>query len=315
MKRCLYCYERVENVKEGEYHQKCSKKFWKNERPPELTLDAAALKNWMQETVRRGISLTGVQPKLSAGLEERRLTYTGLPGFIVKLPHSDYIEMVENEDVTLKIAAALGIKVCEHSLLRTQEGVLVYVARRFDRAGKKKTHVEDFYQLKTEWNFKYKYIRAEDKKYKSSYEEIGGLIKQYSSFRPFDLLLFFETVLFCYLTGNNDMHLKNFSMLHIPGGARFAPAYDLLNVRILNPKDKEALALTLNGKKANLKRSDFDAFAKNLEIPPAYSQRLYLKYLSATPKVKDWLNKSFLSEKNQSAYLDIWQQNTNKFLR
>jgi serine/threonine-protein kinase HipA len=315
MKRCLYCYEKIEDANEDEYHSKCSKKFWKSERPPELSLNDETLKDWMQQTVRRGISLTGVQPKLSAGLEERRLTYTGLPGFIVKLPHSDYIEMVENEDVTLKIAADLGIKVCEHSLLRTQEGVLVYIARRFDRSGKKKIHVEDFYQLKTEWNFKHKYLRAEDKKYKSSYEEIGGLIKRYSSFREFDLLLFFETVLFCYLTGNNDMHLKNFSMLHISGGARFAPAYDLLNVRILNPKDKEALALTLNGKKANLKRSDFDAFAKNLGIGAFYYERLYPKYLNAGPKVKEWLNKSFLSEKNQSAYFSLWQENIESFLR
>lgn len=312
-KRCLYCYNYVDNSDEGEYHFRCSKRFWKQERPPELSIEPDAIKHWITEDVNKGISLTGFQPKLSAGIENQRLTYKGWPTFIVKLPHLKYEQMIENEDVTLKLATEFKIKVCEHTLLRTIEEKLVYVTRRFDRVPintpqKKlgKVHIEDFYQLKTDWPSNIKYDIMENKKYKSSYEEIGRLIKKYCTYPDNDSAVLFDLVLFSYLVGNSDMHLKNFSLLHYPNKIiSFTPAYDLLNVH-LSTNDEEETALTINGKKNRIKKIDFNELAKYLSVNPDY---FYKKYQNGSEKVKKILEISFLSEENKRRYYSIWSEN------
>jgi serine/threonine-protein kinase HipA len=96
--------------------------------------------------------------------------------------------------------------------------------------------------------------RLTEDKYHGSYEQIGKAIQKYSASPGLDVENFFEIVLFSFLTGNADMHLKNFSLLEQPGlGMTLSPAYDLVNTALVNPADDEELALNLNGRKKNIK--------------------------------------------------------------
>lgn len=139
--------------------------------------------------------------------------------------------------------------------MRTSIGELVYITKRFYREKKQKIHVEDMCQLSE---------LLTEQKYKSSYERIGKVLRKHVTNLGLDTIKYFRLVLFCFLTGNNDMHLKNFSLMHTDKGILLSPAYDLLNINLIFPSDKEDLALTLNGKKKRIKRLDFDKFAENL---------------------------------------------------
>jgi serine/threonine-protein kinase HipA len=179
----------------------------------------------------------------------------------------------------------------------------VYLAKRFDRKDGKKIHVEDLCQV-SEF--------LTENKYKSSYEKIGKIIAQYC-FRGLDLLSYFELVLFSYLCGNNDMHLKNFSLMHQPEGIVLCPAYDLLNVNLLNPKDEEDLALTLNGKKKRIKLRDFIAFADNLQLNEKAYNNSFKLFSSKNAEVIDLIDRSFLSGKMKKEYKQIWMKKQELF--
>jgi len=206
MARCLFCYKDADNQ---ECHSKCAKRFFNTAFMPELNLDSQLLKDLAEKTIRKHIAVTGVQPKLSVTLEKNkdggRLTIVGVQGeYILKPQHEKLVGMPETEDLTMHLAEIFNITVCKHALLRSTDGNLVYVAKRFDRIEGEKIHVEDFCQL-SEF--------LTENKYKGSYEKAGKLIQAYCANSGLDVLNYFELLLFCYLTGNNDMHLKNFSLL------------------------------------------------------------------------------------------------------
>lgn len=300
MDNCWFCYKDAGGV---QYHPACAKKFFGTTEVPTLQLDDALIESLAKQTINKRIAVTGVQPKLSLTLQKEkghnRLTIVGLWGeFILKPQHHSYPMMPETEDLTMHLAGLYRIPVCDHTLLQAGNGSMVYIARRFDRAEGKKIHMEDLCQL-SEF--------LTENKYKSSYEKAGKLVAQYCH-KGLDLLNYFELVLFSFLCGNNDMHLKNFSLMHQPEGVLLSPAYDLLNVNLLNPKDEEELALTLNGKKNKIKLTDFKALADNLGINEKAYYNSFKRFSSKNAEVMDLIDRSFLNKKMKKGYKDIWMK-------
>ena len=271
---------------------------------PELKMDKQLLKDLAEKTISKHIAVTGVQPKLSVTLEKNtgngRLTIVGVWGeYILKPQHDELPAMPETEDLTMHLAEIFNIAVCNHTLLRATDGTLVYIAKRFDRKNGQKMHVEDFCQL-SEF--------PTENKYKGSYERAGKLILTYCTNSGLDVLKYFELLVFCYLTGNNDMHLKNFSLLHLESGIALSPAYDLLNVNLVFPKDQEEVALLLNGKKKNIKLRDFEALGIVLNIPEKVRHNIYKKFKSYNTEVYELIQTSFLNAESKETYWEIWNE-------
>jgi len=301
MPNCWFCYK---NAGEQNYHAKCSKRFFGTEKVPVLMLNDQLIKELAEKTINQRIAVTGVQPKLSVTLEktkeQNRLTIVGLWGeYIMKPQHNHFPMMPETEDLTMHLASLFKIRVCEHCLIKASDESFVYIAKRFDRNNGNKIHMEDLCQLS---GF------LTENKYKGSYEKTGKLIAKYCTNTGLDTLNYFELLLFCYLTGNNDMHLKNFSLLHLDSAIAFSPAYDLLNVNLVNPKDDEELAMTLNGKKKKIKLSDFIVLAKTLHVPQKAMENSFKKFTSANDKVDALINASFLESGYKDLYKQIWKQ-------
>ena len=305
MCRCLYCYRPLEKG-ERDFHPGCARKFFGTEKVPVLDYSCKDLEQLALQIIKDQTSLTGVQPKLSLHLNEhegsQRLTIVGLWGdFICKPQTMQFKYMPETEDLTMHLAEVAKIDVVPHTLMRMADGTLCYLTRRVDRNVKgEKMAMEDMCQL-TE--------RQTEFKYKSSYERIAKAIVQYSLMPKMDVTNFFETVLFSWITGNNDMHLKNFSLYEPQDGTiRLTPAYDLLNAAILNPKDDEELALTLNGRKKRLKRADFVSAGVTMGIDPKTVDRLIGKYVILYPRMSEFIGQSFLDEELKNRYNEVLRE-------
>ena len=206
--------------------------------------------------------------------------------------------MPEIEDLNMHLDKLFKIPVCEHTLLQTSNGSVVDIARRFDRVEGRKIHIEELCQL-SEF--------LTENKYKGSYENAGKLVAHYC-YKGLDLLSYFELVFFSYLCRNNCIHLKNFSQMHQPEGIVLRPAYDLLNVNLLNPKEEQELALTLNGKKARIKLTDFKALAENLRINEKVYYNSFKLFSSKNEEVMDLIGRSFLDRKMKKGYKEIWMK-------
>ena len=210
MSRCLYCYK---ELGEGmtDFHPACARKFFGVRTAPELPYVRGQLGDLAREVVRSQTTLTGVQAKLSLDInrggrnEPDRFTIVGLWGrFILKPQTQSYRALPELEDVTMHLAEAAKISVVPHSLIRFSDGELCYITRRIDRLSDgRKVAMEDMCQLSE---------RLTEYKYKGSYEQIAKLIRRYSATPQLDVINFWEVVVFCWITGNADMHLKNFSL-------------------------------------------------------------------------------------------------------
>lgn len=298
MCKCLYCYKPLADG-EKDFHPACARKFFGEPQAPVLDYTTEQLDELAAKVIQDQTSLTGVQPKLSLHLQKHqgcsRLTIVGLwGGYICKPQTSQYPQMPEVEDLTMHLAEAAKIEVVPHTLMRMADDSLCYLTRRIDRVGEEKIAMEDMCQL-TE--------RMTENKYTSSYERVGKTIASFSTTPKMDVVNFFELVLFCWLTGNNDMHLKNFS-LYEPHDSeiRLTPAYDLLNAAIINPKDDEELALTLNGRKKHINRNDFIKAAGTLGIDSNVVERLFAKYQRLKPKFETIIDVSFLGQELKDSY-------------
>jgi serine/threonine-protein kinase HipA len=288
-------------------HPACARRFFGTPEVPTLDYTLEQLDDLARQVIADQTSLTGVQPKLSLHLQQRsgsaRLTIVGLWGnYICKPQTPDYPQMPELEDLTMHLAELAKIKVVPHTLLRMSDGSLTYLTRRIDRtATGEKIAMEDFCQLTG---------HQTEHKYKCSYERVGKTLLQYTQTPQLDLINYFEIVLFCWLTGNNDMHLKNFSLYEpTPDeGPRLTPAYDLLNAVLVNPADDEELALTLNDRKKKLRRSDFLAAASTLGINASLVERLFAKYRNLLPRFEQMISTSFLSSELQEGYCALLRE-------
>ena len=298
MSKCLYCYKGLADG-EVDFHKGCAKKFFGMQNAPDLPYSLNDLDALAAQVIKSQTTLTGVQAKLSLHLDKhegsRRLTVVGLWGdYIFKPQTQTYKNLPENEDLTMHLAEIAKIKVVPHTLIRLLDGTLGYLTKRIDRTSEGgKIPMEDMCQL-TE--------RQTEYKYKSSYEQIAKTIAKYSYAPLLDLTDFYEQVFFSWLVGNNDMHLKNFS-LHAPKGKwSLTPAYDLLNVSMVNPKDTEELALTLNGRKKRIKKSDFVSAMTLSGISPKVFENMLEKYRKHLPKFYDMIDMSFLDDESKEAY-------------
>lgn len=300
--KCLYCYKKV--AEGSEFHASCSRIFFGSSIPPIIPYSLDEMADLAKNAVQRSITVPGVQPKLSMSLiEEARqnsdkwLTVVGALGgnYIFKPPSSDYEEMPANEHVTMRIAEAYGIKVVQSSLIRLKSGELSYITKRIDRTeDNKKFHMVDMFQITEAFD-----------KYISSMEKVGKALGSYSANPLLDKLFLFEITLFSYLTGNNDMHLKNFSMIQNKEKWTLAPSYDLLNVSIILPEDTEELALTLGGKKKKLTPTSFETYGKKLGLNDKQIDGVFKRFQKNKAKALRLIEQSFLSEEMQNKYIAL----------
>lgn len=301
MCKCLYCYKELEEGQK-DFHPGCARKFFGTPDAPLLEYRREDLDALAAQVIQAQTSLTGVQPKLSLNLHKHegrnRLTIVGLWGDFIFKPQTDaYPELPENEDLTMHMAEAARIKVVPHSLIRLADGSLGYITRRIDRTKKgEKIDMEDMCQLT---------LHPTEYKYKSSCEQIAKAIAAYSSTPRLDLVNFMQVLLFSFVTGNNDMHLKNFSLYRPKALYQLSPAYDLLNVAIANPKDKEEMALSINGKKARIQLADFLKSSDTMGIEQRVTLGLINGLRNAMPAWIDLINDSFLSDDMKQNYLDL----------
>ena len=300
MAKCLYCYK---ELKEGQtdYHPSCAKKLYGVKTAPVLPYNRSQIGELAKRVVRAQTTLTGVQAKLSLDVnhgqknEPDRFTIVGLWGRFILKPQTDtYRSLPELEDLTMHMAEAAKIAVVPHGLIRFDDGELCYITRRIDRQPDgSKTAMEDMCQLSE---------RLTEYKYKGTYEQIAKLIKKYSAVPQLDLVNFWAVVVFSWITGNSDMHLKNFSLYKTPLGFCLTPAYDLLSTLIVMPQDTEELALTLNGKKRKIKRSDFEKAMTASGLNEKVIQNMANKFGKAISKWIDLIDNSFLPNDMKREY-------------
>lgn len=278
--RCLCCAKEIKPDASAEemssrWHKRCVSKFFNTKTLPALDVSESELKELVKKAVSKGVTVPGIQKKISLHLPDdnsSRLTITDYPsGYILKPQTQEYAFLPEYEDLAMRLAEMSGIKTVPYALIETG-GSFAYITRRIDRSfgdiAQKCLAMEDFCQLSQRLTFD---------KYKGSYEKCAKIINRYSKNKRLDISELFMRVVFSFIIGNSDMHLKNFSLIESAPGARvfgLSPAYDLLPVNVILPEDKDETALSLNGKKRNLSRKDFLCFAENCGIEKKTAERM-----------------------------------------
>lgn len=303
MNYCLACHKELENGKR--YHENCLKAFWQKDTPVlELDYKWADIEELAKENIAQRIIVTGVQPKLSLGFLENdtqnRLTIVGaLNGrYILKPPFNLYPQMPEIEALSMLMAQACGIETVPFLLIPLQGGELAYLTRRIDRtANDGKYPMEDACQF-TE--------RLTEHKYRGSYEQIAKGIIAYTQNPLLEVVKFYEQVIVAFLIGNNDMHLKNFSLIAFKKGQyQLAPAYDMVAVKLLIPEDADELALNLNGKKRRIRRNDFNEAMAKAHMPERAIENLWGRIEKGMRGWPEIIQNSFLDKQTKNILLHL----------
>lgn len=261
------------------------------------------------EALSSKLSIQGVQPKLSAvlSIKDKNFKIVDHGGkFIMKPQVERYLFLPENEDLTMRLASHAGIGVPLHGLIHSKDGSLTYFIKRFDRHGQKgKFHLEDFAQLSG---------RSRETKYDSSMEKVAEIIERFCTFPKIEKLKLFNRTLFSFLVGNEDMHLKNFSLLVSDDQVRLSPAYDLLNSTIALSKPNEEMALPLHGKKKNLTRNDLISYfaSERLQLSDASLTEVLEKFKHAIPYWQKVIRNSFLPAALQKRYLKVLRERASR---
>ncbi len=302
--KCLFCYKELTG-EEMDFHSSCCRKIFGKLTPPLLPYTEHQMFELAERVIKSHTTVTGVQPKLSLEIEKiskknvpARFTIVGLWGnYILKPPTQKYPYLPELEDLTMHLAELARINTVPHSLIRLMSGKLSYITKRVDREKKIKIHMEDMCQL-TE--------KLTENKYRGSYEQIGKVIIKYSENPGLDIINFFEQVIFSFLTGNADMHLKNFSLMDKPGlGYSLSPAYDMVPSALLVEGDSEELALTLNGKKKKLKQKDFMEAIKRFDIDSKSIENMIKKFEISFSEWFEFINIGFIPENIKISYISM----------
>ena len=304
MAKCLYCYKEL-NEDEKDFHKTCSKKMFGTPSVPELPYTRENLIDLAKQVIRSQTTLTGVQAKLSLDIdkggrnEAERFTIVGLWGRYILKPQTDrFAHLPELEDLTMHLAELAKMQVVPHSLIRFADGELCYITRRIDRTAKgDKLPMEDMCQL-TE--------RLTEHKYKGSYEQIAKAIQRFSAVPKLDMVNYWEQVVFSWITGNADMHLKNFSLYSKEQGMYvLTPAYDMLSTALVMPEDTEELALTLNGKKRKIKKADFVASMQASGLEDKIIENIFNKFAKVKDKWFEFIDQSFLPDEMKESFKTI----------
>ncbi len=302
--RCLCCGELLKNT-EHLYHPRCMKRLFGSTKIPVLNYTQDELNELAKNIIMERISVPGVQPKLSLHLEKgnaeshSRLTLVGLEGdYILKPQSPQWPYLPEAEHFCMLLARKCRIATAEFGLIPLGSGELAYITRRMDRTSDGVLHMEDFCQILN---------KMTAQKYSGSMEQIGKALREYSDVPGLDTVRFFELAVYSFLTGNSDMHLKNFSLIRQKDGHyELSPAYDLVPVKIILPADQEELALTLCGKKSNFKRADFERFGTGLRLSEKQISKAMARIADAVAQsLPESLNSNFLPDEMRTAVSDL----------
>lgn len=316
-KKCLCCGKLLlpecsEYERNVQWHRSCIKRFFGTFFLPDLNVTEEELNGIARAAAEKGFTVPGVQKKMSLHLDSSqdkpRLTLVNYPtGYILKPQTDKWKSLPEAEYMVMNMAEASGIAVVPHALMWTDGGTeLAYITRRVDRIPPDSRNVhwgilamEDFCQLD---------LRLTEDKYRSSCERCGKVIRRYSDQPGMDLSELFLRLVFSFVTGNSDMHLKNFSLIETAEGSQkyvLSPAYDLLPVQIILPDDMDETALTLNGKKRNIRRKDFLAFAAGVGIPASAAAKMIAKIVSLKSEYLRQCRESYMPEEYKNCFCDL----------
>ena len=303
MSKCLYCYHELEEG-QVDFHPSCARKFFGSEIVPILPYTRNNMSELARQVIRTSTSVTGVQAKMSLNVnrgcknEPAKFTIVGLWGkYIFKPQSAKYPNLPELEDLTMKLADVAHIRTARHTLIRLADGELGYLTLRMDRGKKnEKISMLDMCQLTN---------RLTEHKYYGTYQQLAETIKRYSSVPMLDVQRFWELVLFSWMTGNSDMHCKNFSLIDAGNGEYvLSPAYDLLAVLLADPADTEEMAMSFSvgGEKSGFNRNTFMTAFVESGISVARSEKMIEKMKTYLPKWKELISQSFLPEKMKVEY-------------
>ena len=307
---CFCCGKPLKTENDNGWHKACIKRFFGIAHVPEIEIDEKTLESLAAQSTSKGLTVPGVQKKLSLHLStdnhNPRLTLVNYPtGYILKPQVREFECLPEAEQLVMTMADATGISTVPHALIKSGEN-LAYITKRIDRVfGKtdvKMLAMEDFCQLD---------LRVTADKYKGSYERCAKVIGRYSSQIGLDMAELFMRLVFSFVVGNSDMHLKNFSLIETDEASNtfvLSPAYDLLPVNVIMPEDTEEFALALNGKKTHIRKKDFFVFAKGCGISKASAEKMIAKIISMKPKYIDMCNGSLLPDHLKERFAELIEQ-------
>ena len=305
---CLCCGKPIKDNNESSgWHKTCIKKFFTTTVIPEIEITDSVLEELAKESTNKGYTIPGVQKKLSLHLSKEvypRLTVVNYPtGYILKPQVKEFRALPEAEHIVMSMADKAKIRTVPHALVKSKDSY-AYITKRIDRVFSKDSNVkliamEDFCQLD---------LRLTLDKYKSSYERCGNIIKKYSSRSGLDMSELFYRLVFSFIVGNSDMHLKNFSLIESESGSgeyHLSPAYDLLPVNVIMPEDKEEFALPINGKKRNIHRKDFLIFAAGCGIAKLAAEKMIEQLISMVPIFIEMCCNSLMPQDMKEAFIEL----------
>lgn len=306
MNKCLYCYQELEEG-QVDFHPSCARKFFGSIIVPKFPYTRDNMSELAEKVIRTSTSVTGVQAKMSLNVnrggrnEPSKFTVVGLWGkYIFKPQSAKYPNLPELEDLTMKMADAAHIRTARHTLIRLADGELGYLTIRMDRGKKsEKISMLDMCQLTN---------RLTEHKYYGTYQQLAETIKKYSSAPMLDVQRYWEVVLFSWMTGNSDMHCKNFSLIDIGNGEyTLSPAYDLLAVLLADPLDTEEMAMSfsLGGKKNGFDRNTFMTAFTQSGISVAVAEKMIERMKGYLPSWKKLISQSFLPEDMKKNYFTL----------
>ena len=307
---CFCCGKPLKTENDNGWHKACIKRFFGTVDIPEIEIDEKTLESLAAQSTSKGLTVPGVQKKLSLHLStdnrNPRLTLVNYPtGYILKPQVREFECLPEAEQLVMTMADATGIFTVPHALIKSGDN-LAYITKRIDRVFEKTDikmlAMEDFCQLD---------LRVTADKYKGSYERCAKVIGRYSSQIGLDMAELFMRLVFSFVVGNSDMHLKNFSLIETGESSNtyvLSPAYDLLPVNVIMPEDTEEFALALNGKKTHIRKKDFFVFAEECGISKASAEKMIAKIVSMKPKYIDMCNGSLLPYHLKERFAELIEQ-------
>ena len=296
MSRCLCCGKTLRTENEYGWHASCVKAFFGTTKFPDIDVSKEVLNQIAIDNTNKGFTVPGVQKKLSLHLSDEdtpRLTLVNYPtGYILKPQTDEYIALPEMEYLIMQMAETSGIKTVPYALLSlpSQDNSYAYITKRIDRTNGKMLAMEDFCQLDG---------RLTEDKYRGSYERCGKIISEYSELKGLDHTELFIRIVFSFAVGNSDMHLKNFSLIETAENSNkyiLSAAYDMLSTNVVIPTDKEELALTINGKKQNIRRKDFIKFAETIGIAEKTADKMIEKIVKLKDKYIAMCRESYMPD-------------------
>lgn len=293
------------------WHKSCIKSFFGTSKLPDIDVSEEIFNQLAIDSTTKGFTVPGVQKKLSLHLtkdKEPRLTLVNYPtGYILKPQTQEYEALPEMEYLVMQMAKLSGIKTVPFALIKlsSQSGAFAYITKRIDRENSQILAMEDFCQLDG---------RLTEDKYRGSYERCGKIISAHSSVKGLDATELFLRVVFSFAVGNSDMHLKNFSLIETAEGSGsyvLSAAYDMLSTNVVIPSDKEQMALTVNGKKQNIRRKDFLVFAEAIGVSDRSAEKMIEKIANLKDRYITMCMESYMPCDMKKVLAELIEQRVN----